>query len=84
MSGSSLTQTEVYFNPFPHEFSCYAPPTMDNYVNKLSCWYIEQRNYLSGTPVSACPTKCSTILTEPLLEMTSVGSDISMFQKQTE
>ena len=21
---------------------------MNNYINKLSCWYIEQRNYLSG------------------------------------
>ena len=23
-----------------------APPTMNNHTNKLSCWYIEQRNYV--------------------------------------
>ena len=24
---------------------------MNNYINKLSCWFIEQRNYLSGLVV---------------------------------
>ena len=24
---------------------------MNNYTNKFSCWYIEQRDYLSGPPV---------------------------------
>ena len=35
-------------NIFLHEYSCLAPPTMINYINKRSCWYIEQRNDLSG------------------------------------
>ena len=25
-----------------------ATPTMNNYINTLSCWYIEQRSFLSG------------------------------------
>ena len=28
-----------------------SPPTMDDYINKLSCWDIEQRNCLSGPVV---------------------------------
>ena len=32
------------FNPFLHEYSCSPPPTMNNYINKLLCWYIEHRN----------------------------------------
>ena len=24
------------------------PPTVNDYINKLSCWYKEQINYLSG------------------------------------
>ena len=35
-----------WVNPFLHEYSCLAPPTMNNYIHKLSCWYIEQRNYI--------------------------------------
>ena len=30
-----------------------APPTMDNYINKLSLLYVEQRNYLSGLLVGS-------------------------------
>ena len=33
----------------------YIPPLMagdnNNYINKILCWCIEQRNYLSGPPV---------------------------------
>ena len=38
-------------DPFLHEYSGYAPPTMNNYINKLSHWYIEQSNFLSGSLV---------------------------------
>ena len=36
------------FHLFLHEYSSYAPPTMNNYINKLLRVYKEQRNYLSG------------------------------------
>ena len=41
----------LYLNSFLHEYSCLAPPTMNNYVNKFSGLYIEQRNHLSSTLV---------------------------------
>ena len=46
----STKMEESILYSFLHEYSCQAPPTMNtmnNYKNKLSCWYIEQRNYLS-------------------------------------
>ena len=41
---------------------------MNNYINKFSCWYTEQRNYLSELSVRSI----------------SVGSDISYFNEETE
>ena len=38
---------------FPFILSFMNIPTMNNYINKLSCWYIEQRNYLPG-PYTKC------------------------------
>ena len=32
-----------FVNPFLYEYSCLVPPTMSNYINKLSWWCIEQR-----------------------------------------
>ena len=34
-------------NPFLHEYSCLAPPTMNNNINKLERLYREQINYLT-------------------------------------
>ena len=31
------------FNPILPEYSCKTPPTLNNYINKLSCWYIPSR-----------------------------------------
>ena len=41
------TEKMSAFNTFLHEYSCYAPPTMTNHINKRSRWYIEESNYLS-------------------------------------
>ena len=30
----------ISLNPFRHEYSCLAPPIMDNYINKLSHLYL--------------------------------------------
>ena len=54
-----------FFNPFPHEYSCLAPPTMNNSLNKLSFWYIvmdqiyhvsisKQSRPRSGSPNKSC------------------------------
>ena len=36
----------LYFSPFLHEYSCQAPPTMNNFINKLSHLYIEKKKLL--------------------------------------
>ena len=36
------------FNPFLHEYSCKAQPTLNNHITKLSRLYIKQRNSLSS------------------------------------
>ena len=38
----------LYFNHYLTEYSCKAQPTLNNYINKLFCRYMELRNYLSG------------------------------------
>ena len=46
-----LQYTKSYHSPvkpFLHEYSSLAPPTMNNYMNYILHWYIEQRNYMSG------------------------------------
>ena len=45
---SVVNRFESKFNPFLHEYSFKAPTTMNNCINKLSCSFIEQKNYLSG------------------------------------
>ena len=40
--------TARLLSPFLHECSCLAPPTTKIYINIFLCWFIEQRNNLSG------------------------------------
>ena len=37
----------IQLNPLLHSYSCLALPAMNNYINKVSRFNIEQRNYLS-------------------------------------
>ena len=41
-------QSYPAISPFLHEYSCLAPPTMNNfYINKISCLYMEQIKLLA-------------------------------------
>ena len=48
-----MTRLNFELSSFLHENLCSAPPTMNNNcIDKISRWYIEQRNYLSSSLVS--------------------------------